>query len=268
MTTQISRRFVCTVKQEDASLVPQHEENGLLVIKSLLPIKLGFEQKTVIHSLDDNRLYSHGPATLLATRSMSVFSSSIKLLAETHYYKNMIAGHLSRMGVPESEWSYIFRRIFRVVDVVVPNVVIDVTISDVTTLTYDNYARTVEDMVVSESLERYRAKLIPATKSSIEGLEKVRVDNLEGEEEEEQCSRPKKRSRQSCVICLDPLDAARTTEEQDSCAEQEVTINRLPCSHLYHGECIVMWLKINHMCPMCRYPMPTVEEAKPLQSIT
>ncbi|KAL1914482.1 uncharacterized protein VTP21DRAFT_8865 [Calcarisporiella thermophila] len=28
---------------------------------------------------------------------------------------------------------------------------------------------------------------------------------------------------------------------------------KLPCEHVYHGECIREWLKINNTCPICRY---------------
>lgn len=74
--------------------------------------------------------------------------------------------------------------------------------------------------------------LIPASESAIEGLEKVRLDSgIIGR-------------TPSCAICLKDF------------AEEEGMVTRMPCSHYYHGDCIVEWLHINHLCPMCRYPMP------------
>ena len=84
------------------------------------------------------------------------------------------------------------------------------------------------DSVILDSMETYEP--IPATKCSIKALEKVRFQqglNLV----------------QECVICMEEFHTG-----------SEVT--RMPCSHVYHGDCIVRWLKTSHICPLCRYPMP------------
>ena len=31
-------------------------------------------------------------------------------------------------------------------------------------------------------------------------------------------------------------------------------VKRLPCSHIYHSECIIPWLKRQKACPLCACP--------------
>ena len=45
---------------------------------------------------------------------------------------------------------------------------------------------------------------------------------------------------QNCAICLEVL--ARGSQ-----------VSRMPCSHLYHQDCIFSWLERNRSCPLCRY---------------
>lgn len=47
-----------------------------------------------------------------------------------------------------------------------------------------------------------------------------------------------------CAVCKDEM----LVEEK---------VRRLPCSHFYHGECIIPWLGIRNTCPVCRYELPT-----------
>ncbi|CAL5203865.1 unnamed protein product [Lathyrus oleraceus] len=74
------------------------------------------------------------------------------------------------------------------------------------------------------------ARFVPASKEAIESLEKVKIENCDAIEK--------------CSVCQFEFNAG-----------MEVT--KMPCNHLYHQECIVQSLEISHMCPMCRYPMPT-----------
>ena len=50
------------------------------------------------------------------------------------------------------------------------------------------------------------------------------------------CSQP------SCPIC-----------SEDFVVESEVTC--LPCSHIYHEDCVVPWLDLKKTCPICRYEL-------------
>ncbi|KAL0446267.1 UNVERIFIED_CONTAM: E3 ubiquitin-protein ligase [Sesamum latifolium] len=53
-------------------------------------------------------------------------------------------------------------------------------------------------------------------------------------------------AEESCSICLEGFsDGGRGT--------------RLPCSHMFHENCIVRWLRENHVCPLCRYELPIDE---------
>jgi hypothetical protein len=72
--------------------------------------------------------------------------------------------------------------------------------------------------------------LVPASDASIESLEKVKLEDGA--------------TNGMCVICQIVFDP-----------EMEVT--KMPCRHVYHQECIMQWLRTSHMCPVCRYPMPT-----------
>lgn len=68
----------------------------------------------------------------------------------------------------------------------------------------------------------------PAEKSAIEALEKVRVSDISV------------KKQGLCAICFGEVFVG-----------SELT--RLPCSHMFHGDCIVRWLHESTFCPLCRY---------------
>ncbi|KAH0756786.1 hypothetical protein KY290_020279 [Solanum tuberosum] len=72
--------------------------------------------------------------------------------------------------------------------------------------------------------------MVPASESSIELLEPMEADE--------------RNSNDECSVCLDELG-------------EETDVLRLPCSHMFHAECITKWLQNSHYCPLCRFQMPT-----------
>ncbi|XP_024164249.1 RING-H2 finger protein ATL66 [Rosa chinensis] len=48
----------------------------------------------------------------------------------------------------------------------------------------------------------------------------------------------------SCAICLENF-----ADEEDV---DQPLITHMPCAHRYHQHCIVPWLAINPLCPLCR----------------
>ena len=71
-------------------------------------------------------------------------------------------------------------------------------------------------------------RFVAASEEAIAGLEKVRVGVSEKE----------------CVVCL-----------EDILVGSEAT--GLPCSHQFHGDCIIKWLNISKFCPLCRFELPS-----------
>ncbi|XP_021900867.1 probable E3 ubiquitin-protein ligase RHC1A [Carica papaya] len=97
-----------------------------------------------------------------------------------------------------------------------------------------------EEPEITRIVDEFRANLslsepktTPAANSAIEALRKFVYD-----EEDDDC-----KSKQHCTICIE--DFVRGSE-----------LNEMPCSHLFHPDCIVEWLQVNHTCPLCRHPLP------------
>ncbi|XP_059641875.1 uncharacterized protein LOC132283859 [Cornus florida] len=73
----------------------------------------------------------------------------------------------------------------------------------------------------------------PASKTVVENLPSVVLtqENVE-------------KNNALCAVCKDEINAGEQAKQ-------------LPCSHHYHGDCIVPWLGIRNTCPVCRYELPT-----------
>ena len=76
---------------------------------------------------------------------------------------------------------------------------------------------------------------VPASESSIEALPNVVAMDNDNDNDQDQCT-----------ICLGDYDD-----------NDDPTAAKMPCSHVFHRECLVRWLKTSHVCPLCRYAMPT-----------
>ena len=78
----------------------------------------------------------------------------------------------------------------------------------------------------------------PASKKSVETLEKYIIDQSKlasfGEEN-------------TCSVCKDEFEIGNT------CLT-------MPCSHHFHEDCLLPWLKERNSCPICRYELPTDDE--------
>ncbi|OIV89404.1 hypothetical protein TanjilG_22236 [Lupinus angustifolius] len=73
----------------------------------------------------------------------------------------------------------------------------------------------------------------PASKTAVEGLPDIAVNNELLDSDLSQCA-----------VCKD-------TFELNEIAKQ------LPCKHIYHSDCILPWLELHNSCPVCRYELPT-----------
>ncbi|PRQ17367.1 putative aminoacyltransferase, E1 ubiquitin-activating enzyme [Rosa chinensis] len=206
------------------------------------------------------------PPTVISRALGFFLLSDVKRFSERPRYSEFMAKKLSSIRVPEDEQAAVIEKLFRVVEVAIPENAIVVSVFDVTlrfldstsdlgpeglnlilwgpTVTFQDDDPIITDRDPMESMEAYEPKLIPATKSFIEGLEKVRFDSLETSIRQMPCA--------ICWECLYHFAVEQGTDQQ-------LIINRLPCSHLYHGDCIIQWLERNNLYPMCRYAMPTVE---------
>ncbi|KAM5571506.1 hypothetical protein ABKV19_011879 [Rosa sericea] len=187
---------------------------------------------------------------------------NLSLIKSTrHQFREYMARKLTSLGVPKYEQPAIHHKIAQAVQVALPHLPISVIMVDVTVHLFGEAVTPITGIMADllgsvsrsqvtidtdtwESMETYihEPTSIPATKTSIESLENLRLDDLE-EDTIRQAS--------PCVICLEQLDHFD--------ADLLMVVTRLPCSHLYHRACIIGWLEKSHLCPLCQYPMPSVE---------
>ncbi|KAK9119367.1 hypothetical protein Scep_017460 [Stephania cephalantha] len=93
-------------------------------------------------------------------------------------------------------------------------------------ITYVHDEQETIERVMLETGEEY--VLVPLSEEAIEKLERIefRLDNDYG------CS--------DCMICFEEMEIG-------------FEVIQMPCKHVFHGDCINLWLQRNHVCPLCRF---------------
>ncbi|XP_062204210.1 uncharacterized protein LOC133906353 [Phragmites australis] len=79
----------------------------------------------------------------------------------------------------------------------------------------------------------YKRARIPASSKAIMGLQEVRAGDA--------------RLQAECAVCLQDFDA-------------EDKLRAMPCSHAFHQDCILGWLRVKRVCPLCRHALPTQQQ--------
>ncbi|XP_004300879.1 PREDICTED: uncharacterized protein LOC101313611 [Fragaria vesca subsp. vesca] len=207
---------------------------------------------------------------LVARKLVSVNLSDVKESPERRNYIDFMAKQLSGIGVPGCEQLDVLEKIFDVIDVTVPGRHIIVFLADVTVQLLDNASNLGEGDVtlplwingrLTDNQQIMLQRLMmdfscgvpkgsPATLSSIQDLEKVRLDSLEAAVRQ-----------MDCAICIDHFYAAEEGNDHHH------MIVRLPCSHMYHEDCIGQWLENNQRCPLCRCTVVLHRASKPLMRL-
>ena len=87
---------------------------------------------------------------------------------------------------------------------------------------------------LNESMNTDQPTKIPASNEFIDNLSPIIIGD--------------KDITEKCSICLDNF-------------KRGIKGCKLPCGHLFHEECIKDWLKVDHICPVCRTEFDKKEDS-------
>ncbi|KAK1435871.1 hypothetical protein QVD17_01643 [Tagetes erecta] len=100
---------------------------------------------------------------------------------------------------------------------------------------FDDYNDVEHEMLFGQFVDNGDSVLVqpPASKRVVDSLMTVVMTTKDIED-----------NNTHCAVCKDEIDVGEMAKQ-------------LPCSHHYHGDCIVPWLRIRNTCPVCRHELPT-----------
>ncbi|XP_045824657.1 uncharacterized protein LOC123917079 [Trifolium pratense] len=133
--------------------------------------------------------------------------------------ENTFVSWLSLINVPQDAFTLVIEEIMQVASDAVDDERKHLTIRVDFSVTM-----AIEDEEEEIMVEEEYTRFIPADKSCIEELKMVKVEEVT-----------------KCTICLEGVNVGVP----------------LPCSHMFHKNCIEDWLVIGHCCPLCRFELPT-----------
>ncbi|KAF5807352.1 putative transcription factor C2H2 family [Helianthus annuus] len=100
---------------------------------------------------------------------------------------------------------------------------------------FDDYNDAEHDMLFGQFADNVDSALVqpPASKRAVDDLLSVTMTIKDHED-----------NNAHCAVCKDEIGVGEMAKQ-------------LPCTHHYHGDCIVPWLRIRNTCPVCRHELPT-----------
>ncbi|KAK1628702.1 hypothetical protein QYE76_003017 [Lolium multiflorum] len=90
---------------------------------------------------------------------------------------------------------------------------------------------------------------VPASAAAMaDRIKKRTYHDIEGGDEEGVTGRTTLAA--GCMICIEDFEAGDD-------------LGVMPCSHRFHQSCLLEWLGRSHLCPCCRYALPSEAQAPP-----